>query len=89
MVLCIYADFDFSRQIKNILKSAEEQEHNDLIIIPDIKLSKFAIITRWRALNEYVLWAGGFDDFPEDNTNIMFAQYYGYGLKKIILKGSN
>ena len=89
MALCVYSDFDCSRQIKNILTSAEEQKNNNSIIIPDIKPSKFAIITRWRALNEYVLWSGGFENFPEGNTNIMFAQYYGYGVKKIILKGSN
>lgn len=89
MVLCIYADFDFSKQVKNRIKLVEKQKEKDFIIIPCIKPSKFAIITRWRALNEYVLWAGGFEDFPEGNTNIMFAQYYGYGVKKIILKGSN
>ena len=89
MALCVYSDFDFSRQIKNIIRLAEEQKHNDSIFIPNIRSSKVAIITRWRALNESALWAGGFEESPEGNTNIMFAQYYDYGLKKIILKGSN
>ena len=83
--LCAYADYDFSRQVKNIIKSAEAQKEKDLIVIPEIKISKVAMITRWRALNEYVLFAGGFEEFPEGNTNIMFAQYFGYGMKKIIL----
>ena len=87
--LCVCADYDFSRQVKNIIKSAEAQKEKDLIVIPEIKISKIATITRGRALNEYVLFAGGFEEFPEGNTNIMFAQYFGYGMKKIALKGDN
>ena len=87
--LCLYADYDFSKQIKKIIKSAEEQKEKDLIVIPKIKISKIALITRGRALNEYVLFAGGFEEFPEGNTNIMFAQYFGYGMKKIVLEGDN
>ena len=87
--LCLYADYDFSKQIKKIIKSAEEQKEKDLIVIPKIKISKIALITRGRALNEYVLFAGGFEEFPEGNRNIMFAQYFGYGMKKIVLEGDN
>lgn len=84
MILCVYADYDFGKQLKNIIQSLEEQKDKDLITIPQIKISKSAMITQWRALNEYVLLVGGFEKTPESNTNIMFAQYYGYGIKKLV-----
>ena len=76
--LCVYADYDFLRQVKKRIK-----------IVPKIKVSKVAFITRGRAINEYLLFGGGFEEYPEGNRNIMFAQYYGYGMKKIVLEKEN
>ena len=87
--LCVYADYDFLRQVKKRIKSAELQKEKDLIIVPKIKVSKVAFITRGRAINEYLLFGGGFEEYPEGNRNIMFAQYYGYGMKKIVLEKEN
>lgn len=84
MILCVYADYDFGKQLKNIIQSLEEQKDKDLITIPQIKILKSAMITQWRALNEYVLLVGGLEKTPESYTNIMFAQYYGYGIKKLV-----
>ena len=88
-VLCVYADYDFSRQVKKRIKSAEQQKEKDLITVPEIKISKAAFITRDRAINEYLLFGGGFEEYPEGNRNIMFSQYFGYGMKKIVLEREN
>ncbi len=84
MILCAYSDYDFGKQLKNIIQSLEEQKDKDLITVPQIRISKSAMITRWRALNEYAILFGSLVKIPESYKNIMFTQYYGYGTKKLV-----